>query len=150
MVVLGGTWAISWYFGLEQRSTRPSIDTRGSSTQASVLIDFGNGTSLWYNKTGVPVNYNYYNLTYEVTNHKLVAVWSPYLQSSFVFKILGVGCNAGDYSCGKGQYWSLWVWNTTNDCWQQSDEGVDRIEVSTTRMIAWYFTDEPSSFKMRC
>ncbi len=115
-----------------------------------MLIDFGNGTRLWFNGTRVPITDNFYNVTYEDVKGGLSS--TPYgypLDAHFVYKIIGYGCNSGDLGC-KG-YWSLWVWNGTVGCWAYSTVGVDLLKVSEVAMMAWYFTNtDQNSFTGSC
>ncbi len=113
------------------------------------MVNFGNGTIFWFNNTRVPKNYDFYQVTYNVTKGNVVAEYydSLGLKGYYVQKILGVGCQD---ICVTGQYWSLWVWNVANACWDYSSQGVSLLKVSSVVMVAWYYTDTISSFPGRC
>ncbi len=158
LVILAVGWVGSHYFGPkvlnlpshggQDNSRKNNNSTSTPTVDVNALIDFGNGTKLWFNHTVAPLGYDYYNVTYKVANGNVVAVWSDSLKSYFVYKIMGVGCDAGDFSCG---YWSLWVWNDAKLCWDYSSLGVSWLKVSDFKMIAWYFNHyDTSSFPGRC
>jgi hypothetical protein len=150
---LGVTWASARYLGpsLSHISSSSKSPTRSQDQviDVSLLIDFGNGTRLWFNNTTVPDNYNFYNVTYHVANGNLFASWSDLYSSHFVDEILGFGCVPGSAGCGG--YWSLWVWDGVNSCWSYSSVGVDWLKVSTVGTIAWYYNNyDFSGFLGRC
>ena len=150
VIVIGSLATMAWYYGPSLTggfsTTRKVVtpSTGGGSTthqnnseMVSVLLNFGNGTRVWYNDTTVPSNYDFYNVTYQVTNGNVVADWDDLQKSEFVFEIMGYGCHRDQYFCGG--YWSLWVWNQDNGCWNYSIVGISSLKVSQFRMIAWVF-----------
>ncbi len=160
LVLLVG-WAGASYFGpgLFKTASEPDDKTRPSNgnhtlsvsgERANLLVDFDNGTRVWFNIT-VPRDWNYYNVTTKVTEGDIVARWFGYtIQSHFIYKILGFGCDPDQFSCPG--YWSLWVWNETGYCWDYSIKGVDLLQVSTIGMVAWRFSnyDGADTFEGRC
>lgn len=157
VVVIAG-WADLQYFGprffktsstSQNNHPSPRSSNNTATPNARILVDFGNGTRLWFNETGVPLSWNYYNLTYQVTRGDMVAVWNGFpLNSHYVFSILGFGCQQGQFSCGGG-YWSLWTWNQGSSCWAYSPLGIDRMKISDTPMIGWYWKTS-GSLKPEC
>ncbi len=161
VLVFGVGWAGGHYLGpsLFRASNGPDGKTgRSSGNQtvsvsgemADVLVDFGNGTRIWFNTT-VPHDWNYYNVTYKVTEGDMSATWFGYtIRSHFIYKIFGFGCDPDQLVCSG--YWSLWVWNNTGYCWNYSNEGVDLLQVSTVGIIAWHFSnyDGSNPFPGRC
>ena len=160
VVVLGISWVGAYYLApsLLKTSNGPDGKTHpsngnqtesGSIESADVLVDFGNGTRLWFNTT-VPHDWNYYNVIYKVTGGDISARWFGYpIQSHSIYKILGFGCDPDRIGCDG--YWSLWVWNSSQSCWAYSNQGVDWLTVSDVRAIAWYFNNyDTSSFPTRC
>ncbi len=159
VVVLGTIWAGAYYLGPSllttskgpESTTHPpdGNQTDSASTEiANVVVDFGNGTRFWLNTT-VPRDWNYYNITYKVTSGDLSAKWFDYpIQSHFVYKIMGFGCDPDQIGCNG--YWSLWIWNSSQSCWAYSNQGADWLTVSDVHAIAWYFDYDTGSFAGRC
>ncbi len=147
-LVLGVSWTGAHYFGpsLFRASNGPDCKTSQSSSNqtlsatgemANVLVDFGNGTRIWFNTT-VPHDWNYYNITDKITEGDMSSRWfGGTICAHFIYKILGFGCSPGQIGCSG--YWSLWVWNETGSCWDYSIEGVDLLNLSTVRKVAWHF-----------
>ena len=122
--------------------TQPLASTsRGNNDDVSVnvLLNYGNGTLVWYNDTSVPSNANFYNVTTLVTNGNLGAVFFASFGSHFVYSINGVGCPASNIFCD--QAWSFWTLNGI--CWDLPFVGVDLIPVSQATTVAWFLN--PSS-----
>jgi hypothetical protein len=146
-------WGLAEYFGPSLLNIPGFNDSSGkgsSSENVSLLIDFGNGTRLWFNNTKVPSSDNFYNVTYGDVSGNLEAVWDGYpLNAHLVYKIMGYGCSATSANCNG--YWSLWLWNGSKSCWSYSEVGADLAKVSDVAMAAWYFTNSnPSSFPSNC
>lgn len=153
------SWVVAQYIGPEivgvattPTHTNCTENSQQSSSKAVVnlLIDFGNGTRLWFNNTSVPISDNFYTVTGQDVHGNLGAEWYGYpLCAHFVHEILGRGCNDQAGSCRS--YWSLWIWNTGKDCWKYSAAGADLVTVSSNSMVAWYFTNsDPDSFPQHC
>ncbi len=153
LLIVGSGWAAAAYLGprLFKTSHSSGDNTKNTSmVKVSVLVSFGNGTRLWFNDTAVPNGYNYYNVTYKITNGDLVATWFDSQHSHFIAKLFGIGCDSGDPFCPA--YWSLWTRDQKNLCWNYSPEGVDELEVSDVSMIAWHFLryDNTNPLPGRC
>ncbi len=162
ITVLGASWIGAQYFGSRLFNIRTTSKGQDNSVNhdnstshvatvmVGVLASFGNGTRIWYNNTSVPDTWNFYNVTYFVTKGDVVASWNEGYRAHFVNKILGVGCVQSDIGCPG--YWSLWVWNEAGSCWDYSAFGVDLLQVSTVKMVAWHFLyhDGSDPFKGRC
>lgn len=152
VTLLGSAWAASRQFGpgllnlLSGNTTRTDLPraentTVGTQTiTVSILIGFEEGTRRWFNDTRVPVTYNFYNVTYTITGGDIVAQWDRLLNSSYVFKIFGQGCEPPNPVLCRG-YWSLWLWNDNDQCWAYSHLGIDLVKVTDIRMISWHFTN---------
>lgn len=100
----------------------------------NVLLNYGNGTSVWYNNTSVPSNSNFYNVTTLVTNGNFGAVFFASFGSHFVYAIKGVGCPASNIFCDEA--WGFWTLNGI--CWDLPSLGVDQILVSQAKTVAWF------------
>ena len=110
--------------------------TSSSSTTVNVLLNYGNGTLVWYNQTSVPSSWNFFNVTELITKGNLGAVFFGSFGSHFVYSIDGVGCPASNIFCD--QAWGFWT--LTGVCWDLPFVGVDMIPVSQSTTVAWYLT----------
>ena len=107
-----------------------------SAISVNVLLNYGNGTLVWYNQTLVPSTWNFFNVTELITNGNLGAVYFASFGSHFVYSINGVGCPASNIFCD--QAWGFWTLNGI--CWDLPFVGVDMIPVSQSATVAWYLT----------
>ena len=101
----------------------------------NTLLNFGNGTSKWFNDTQVPLGWNFYNLTLHVANGNVESTWNPGLGEHFVTGIDSVppaGSNGGNY-------WALWQFCNNDRAWVYSNVGADEIALSNNQIVAWYF-----------
>ena len=111
---------------------------RGSGTGPNylvvyTLINYGNGTGRWYNRTDVPVGWDFYQLTVFLANGNVVAPYYGYpLNEHYVTGINGV-INSAPY------YWTLWVFCQNNAAWSVSNVGADLIRLHNNLTLAWYY-----------
>ncbi len=113
-------------------STSPGANT----TSVNVLLNYGNGTLVWYNQTLVPSTWNFFNVTELITKGNLGAVFFASFGSHFVYSINGVGCPASNIFCDEA--WGFWTLDGI--CWDLPFVGVDMIPVSQSTTVAWYLT----------
>ncbi len=109
---------------------------------ADVLIDFGNGTRLWYNGTQVQPGWNTYVETVVLTRGDLQAQWYPDYQEHLVSGIDGV-------SDSQTMGWFLWTYNESAS-WQTSPIGADLLPVYNGSVIAWTYCGETASYAPEC
>ncbi len=125
-------------FGLLPTVGRANAATQNGTDAVSVnlLINYGNGTLVWYNQTSVPSSWNFFNVTELVTRGNLGAVFFASFGSHFVYSINGVGCPASNIFCDTA--WGFWTLDGI--CWDLPFVGVDEIPVSQSTTVAWYLT----------
>jgi len=109
---------------------------------ADVLIDFGNGTSVWHNGTQVQPGWNMYVETVVLSRGDLQAQWYPEYQEHLVTGIDGV-------SDSQTMGWFLWTYNETAS-WTTSQLGADLLPVYNGSVLAWTYCGESSSFAPEC
>ena len=99
----------------------------------NALLNFGNGTSKWFNDSRVPVGWNFYNLTMYIANGKVESAYyaSP-LNEHYINAIDGVRQDGSSF-------WHLWQFCSKDQAWSYSNIGADGIILSNGRTIAWYF-----------
>ena len=117
----------------------------GSLYTANVLIDFGNGTSHWYNDTRIQPGWNMYTTTVVLTHGNLQAQWYPQYQEHLVLGIDGV-LNS------KTQSWFLWTFDKENQTspWQVPSQGADDLPVYNGSVFAWTYCGETSTYEPTC
>ena len=113
-----------------------SASPGANTTSVNVLLNYGNGTLVWYNQTLVPSTWNFFNVTELITKGNLGAVFFASFGSHFVYSINGVGCPASNIFCDEA--WGFWILDGI--CWDLPFVGVDMIPVSQSTTVAWYLT----------
>lgn len=114
-------------------ATMPVLANAETTTpKCAVLIDFGNGNVSW---ADIPVNstLNAFNAT-QMAAEKLGLdfQYTHYSFGNYITKI-------GDGNATLTEYWSLWVWNSTEARWDSSMVGPDSIGATTVTAIAYSF-----------
>jgi hypothetical protein len=109
---------------------------------ADILIDFGNGTSIWYNDTRVQPGWNMYVETVVLSHGDLQAQWYPDYQEHLVLGIDGVADS-------QTMDWFLWSYNETAS-WQTSQVGADQLPVYNGSVFAWTYCGESASYAPEC
>ncbi len=111
---------------------------------ADVLIDFGNGTSHWYNNTQVQPGWNLYTTTVVLTNGSLQSTYYPNVGGGEHF-VTGMDGVANTNS----EYWFVWTYNRTAS-WQTAQVGADDLPVFNGSVFAWTFCGSTPSFAPTC
>jgi hypothetical protein len=133
LVIVSGLFVLYYYQYAQAESsskTYASELNKYLSYSTFVLIDYGNGTKMWYNDTRVGVGWNLYNVTLAVTNGNVNATCCEF-GSHFVTGINGLQGN-------KNEYWSLWTYNSTA-LWQMAQVGADEITVQNKTVFGWIY-----------
>lgn len=116
-----------------------SFETNESYVTVSTLINYGNGTSRWYNETKVPSGWDFYDLTVFLANCNVEArYYGPPLNEHYVTGINGVR-NGAQF------FWTLWVYCQKDRAWAVSPVGADLIKLSSGAVVAWYYQKLPST-----
>lgn len=97
---------------------------------ADILLDFGNGTRLWYNHTQVQPGWNLYTATVDITHGNMQATWYPSFGEHFVNSIDGVTGTSK-------AYWLVYTYNST--AWAEAKVGADELPVYNGSIYAWSF-----------
>ena len=110
-----------------------SHNSNANVIAVSTLLNFGNGTSKWFNESRVPIGWNFYNLTMYIANGKVESAYyaSP-LNEHYINAIDGVRQDGSSF-------WHLWQFCNKDQAWSYSNIGADDIILSNGRTIAWYF-----------
>ena len=98
------------------------------------MLNYGNGTIVWYNQTLAPLNSNFYNVTAQVFGPNLGAVYFASFGSHFVYSINGAGCPSTNIFCDVS--WGFWTLDGV--CWDLPFVGVDQVPVTQPMTVAWF------------
>ena len=108
-----------------------------SPVSVSTLINYGNGTSKWHNRTDVSSGLNFYELTTKIAQTDSTSTVSVSGQH-YVKGLDGVR-ESGKY------YWTLWTFCQKNAAWTPSPVGADLIKLKNGNIMAWYYQAPPST-----
>jgi len=108
---------------------------------ATMLLEFGNGTTRWFTGRAVQPGWNAYVATLAILNGSAQATWYPEFQEHFVTAIDGV-------SSGQSTAWFVWTQNGTR--WEVSPVGADAIQVHNGTTFAWTLCSYDQSGKPIC
>jgi hypothetical protein len=115
-----------------ERSTSSCLSPCQEPTVAvETLINYGNGTSHWINKTDVPSDWNFYQLTATIARVQ-ASYYGPPTSEHFVIGINGV---VGS----QGYFWSLWAICQKSNAWIATNVGADAIHFTAYHTLAWYY-----------
>ncbi|MDA4135695.1 MAG: hypothetical protein OK449_01680 [Thaumarchaeota archaeon] len=109
---------------------------------ADILLDFGNGTSTWYNDTVVQPGWNVYLATVEITHGNMNTTWYPQYGEHLINGIDGVQGNSSDS-------WFLWSYNTTSS-WQLAQSGADQIPAPSGSVFGWSYCETSPTYAPAC
>ena len=120
----------AYYYYQRSSSTCPS-PCRGSMVSVETLINYGNMTSQWINKTDVPSDWNFYQLTTSISSVQ-ATYYGPPTSEHLITGINGVQSNSQ-------HFWSLWAICQKSKAWIATNVGADAIHFTTFHTFAWYY-----------
>jgi hypothetical protein len=109
---------------------------------SNILIDFGNGTSDWFNNTSVEPQWNLYVASLVITHGNLNATYYPAYSEHFVTGIDGV-------QNSNTKFWFLWTYNSTSS-WQVAQVGPDLLPTYNGSVYAWTYCGEDQNYNPTC
>lgn len=116
-------------------STSPS-----NTVKVNTILNYGNGTITWLNKTNISKSWNFYNLTVFLTNGRVHSEVYPDLQNEHqVLGLNGLEQNSTDY-------WSLWKFCSSSSAWAWSPVGADEILLSNNGIYGWYYQNQGTNY----
>jgi hypothetical protein len=104
-------------------------DLEGLTILIDMKIDYGNGTSVWYNDTRVPLESNLLTATQIVAS----VDYSTSELGVFVNRINGVGGDPGTY----------WIWSYLDpekESWEMGPVGCSQWVLSNGDSVSWTYT----------
>jgi len=111
---------------------------------ADILLNFGNGTRLWYNNSQIQPGWNLFTATVVLTHGSVQAPFYPNLGGGehFVSGIDGV-------SNSKTTFWFIWTYDKTSS-WKFAQVGADQLPVYNGSIFAWTYCGADSSYNPTC
>jgi hypothetical protein len=122
--------ASAYYYYQKSSSACPN-PCQGTTVNVETLINYGNDTSQWINKTDVPSDWNFYQLTTSIARVQAM-YYGPPTSEHLVTAINGVTSN-------QQYFWSLWALCEKSSAWIATNVGADAIHFTTYRTLAWYY-----------
>ena len=107
----------------------------------SMRVDYGNGTSRWYNETTTQPGWNGYVVTLVLLDGNLQATWYPQYGEHLVTGLNGVNQTATE---------SWFVWVLSDGRWEVSPTGADQMRVDNGTVLAWTLCGYDASFIPSC
>ncbi|MDE1857498.1 MAG: hypothetical protein KGI26_00310 [Thaumarchaeota archaeon] len=106
-----------------------------------MVVDYGNGTSRWYNDSTAQPGWNGYVVSLVLLRGDVQATWYPQYGEHFVTGIDGVNQTSN----------SAWfVWEFANGGWTPSVSGSDQLQVVNGTVLAWTLCGYDASFNPAC
>ena len=127
--------SITWYIGNENiKLEQNTIVAENNSINLDLIINFGNGTVLYFNQTSVPDGFSMYNSTqYIIGEDNIDSTYYSEFNAYFVNSIF-------DTANDSNHAWSAWKYE---ECckWQVLDVGSNLYILKNKQTIAWYYQD---------
>lgn len=99
------------------------------SNEVDLLIDYGNGTRSWHNRTRIPVGATLFNATLQIVGGGLDYSIHP----QFGVFVNGINGLKGDPS----RFWSIWKWDRDSSRWMLSEVGASELRLHVDDAAAW-------------
>jgi len=106
-----------------------------------MLVDYGNGTSRWYNTTAIQPGWNAYTATVVLLNGRVEAVWYQQYGEHLVEAI-------NDKVSGESNAWFMWTYQKSG--WEVSQTGADAVQIYNGTVYAWTLCGYDTSFNPTC
>jgi hypothetical protein len=105
------------------------------SETVDIGVNFGNGTTLWYNDTYVPVGASVYNATYAATGGRVTteSFTLGNVTEAFVTGVLGVQSTSTSY-------WIWYYFDSASSSWTEATVGAGEFLGVQGGVYLWNFT----------
>jgi hypothetical protein len=112
---------------LEAEYQRTLGELERFTVTVNILIDYGNGTSVWYNDTRVAVGESMLEATEQVAD----VDYSVTEYGAFINGVNGVSGELNRY----------WIWSYYDGGWQYGPVGADQWRLHSGDKVAWVYTE---------
>ena len=130
------SWGVAVNSSMIDMHINGDIDMDGESMMHSVITMMPDNSTSEHqvNSTHLPENATGYNLTTMAFNMNNINFTAPDSQNGHYMENISGNQAPSDYSW----YWSLYLWNETNSTWEESQVGIDGVDISHHQPhIAW-------------
>jgi hypothetical protein len=115
---------------------------RDLTYEVHVLLDYGNGTRIWYNESRVEPGWNAYLVTLVLLNGDIQAVWYPQYGEHLFTAVNGI-------TNTQTKSWFLLTYDRVSS-WQVAQVGADEVPVFNGTVFAWTYCAENSNYLPTC
>ncbi len=109
--------------------------------EVNLLMDFGNGTTRWYNDSAAQPGWNGYVTTLVLLKGNVQAEWYPQYGEHFVTSLEGV-------SQTPQKYWGVWQFGGGQ--WSYLQTGADLMMIHNGTTIAWALCGLDANYMPTC
>ena len=128
----GALYMYNEYRVLDQNYQAIQENIDNVSINIDFIVDFGNGTIIYFNQTRVPVGFSMYDSTaFIIGEENIDSIYYSDFNAYFVNSLLGTGNNP-DYA------WSAWQYQQD---WELLEIGSNLFIPKDGQTIAWYYQD---------
>lgn len=121
------------YVTTEEKYANTLLSLNGVSYKFNTLIDYNNGTKIWYNQTIIPIGWSLFNATLKTTGGKVEGSWSDF--GVFVTSINEVQGNGPEY-------WLWFSWDEAENRWMSGQTGAESHILTQGETVAWLLTND--------
>jgi hypothetical protein len=137
LLILSSGIAVYFYLDSAEANRRYNSllsELESITLEANLLIDYGNGTQIWHNKTLFPVGATLLNATLKVSCSV------EYIGSDMGIFVTGID-GVGTKIVKKGHYWLWWRFDKAQGEWVLGETATDRYILQRGDTLAWVYED---------
>ncbi|MHA2067647.1 MAG: hypothetical protein ACXABY_25060 [Candidatus Thorarchaeota archaeon] len=145
IVLLGSVSAYLYMDNLDIRNRYTNLASKIDeiSNQVNTLVDYGNGTRLWYNSTLVPLGSSLLNATAMITDQAV-----EYGGEDLGVFVTGIG-GVGTLNEKTNHYWLWWRFDQSSGEWLIGNQGANQYIPVDGDVLAWLYEDTLKYPKVR-
>lgn len=117
----------SQYIEIKKENQKILGELDNFTSQVDIMIDYGNGTIIWYNNTRIIPGESLLNATQEIADID----YSVSEFGAFINSINGV----------EGTQNNFWIWNYYEDGWVMGLTGAGKKYLHEGDVVSWKYTD---------
>jgi len=128
---------LSIYYGLFNELAMREVSgviSGAVALKVGVCIDYGNGTTVWYNETSVPPGSSLFDLT-----QKIVSIEYHYYPTAGPGHILLKSINGKAENQAENTYWFWYYWDEQSKKWVQGPVGCDAWMLKDSGTYKWSY-----------
>lgn len=127
--IAAGGFALNYYYKntvLESSYQKLLVELEEFTALVDIMIDYTNGTVIWYNETRIHIGASLLNATEIVCDIKVQSTNF----GSFVTSVNGVSQDANHF----------WIWSIYEDEWSMGPVGADQYTLQDGDIVGWIYT----------